>query len=259
MSKIIDNVMDEVQGILALANDKLQKMTEGKFPFTFEEVVMTADTDSAGIYIRSGATPVVAAARGKDPEYAIKKIKDAVWHEVDLTRAAIEMRSSLKEEAATLKADSDKQSKAKAALEAAGLPTDMLNGGVNAEAAAAVVAAAKKAVKHDNHRLRLRFGEDLCAIFGGKENMKLKIVGFAGGFVVTAGGKPCMITRYPKITNAKAIERMIKFVESDIQALSESRMEYFSYLREKMDFEACLRNLAASRDRNDADIIAMAM
>ena len=258
MTKTIDNVMDEVQGILTLANEKLKKITEGKFPFSFEEVVMTADADSAGIYIRSGMTPVVAVARAGNPEGVLNEIKNKVWEEVDCTRTAVERRASLKEEANALAAEGEKQAKAKAALEAAGLPTDMINGGVNAEAAEAVVAAARKAVKKANIGLHLHFGS-VCDAMGGVDAMKMKVVGFAGGLVITAGGKPCLITRYPKIANAKGIERMLKFIESDVQALNNSRREYFSYLREKMDQEERLHELASRMDGLNDELVAMAM
>lgn len=256
---VIDNVMDEIQGILTIANEKLRKMTEGKFPFTFEEVQMTVESDSAGIYVRSGLTPVVAVvARAGNPEGVIKEIKAKVWEEVDCTRTAIERRSSLKEEVAQLEAEGEKQLKAKAALEAAGLSTDMLNGGVNAEAAEAVLAAARKAVRKANTGLLLQFGT-VSDSFGGVQNMKMKVVGFVGGLVVTAGGKPCMVTRYPKLTNAKSIERMLSFIKADVEALNQSRREYFSYLREKMDQEERLHKLAAEFDGLNSKLAAMAM
>lgn len=257
MNKVIDNVMDEIQGILTIANEKLRKMTEGKFPFTFEEVQMTVESDSAGIYVRSGLTPVVAVARAGNPEGVIKEIKAKVWEEVDCTRTAIERRSGLKEEVAQLEAESEKQLKAKAALEAAGLSTDILNGGVNAEAAEAVLAAARKAVRKANTGLLLQFGT-VSDSFGGVQNMKMKIIGFAGGLVVTAGGKPCMITRYPKLTNAKSIERMLYFIKADVEALNQSRREYFSYLREKMDQEERLHELAAKFDGLNSELSELA-
>lgn len=258
MTNTINNVMDEIQGILTLANDKLKKMTEGNFPFSFGEVVMTADADSAGIYIRSGLTPVVAVARAGNPDSVIREIKAKVWEEVDCTRTAIERRSSLNEEVAVLAEESVKQEKAKAVLEAAGLSTDMLNGGVNVEAADSVLSAARKAVRKANTGLLLNFGP-VCDIFGGVAQMKLYIKSFVGGFVVVAGDKPCMITRYPKIGNAKGIERMIRFVETDIEALSASRRNYFSYLREKMDQEERLRELSSRMDRLNNELVAMAM
>ena len=258
MTKTVDFVMDEVLGILTLANEKLKKMTEGGFPYTFEEVKMTADTDSAGIYIRSGMTPVVAVARAGNPEGVVNEIKARVWEEVDCTRTAIERRASLKKEVEELKDASEKQEKARVALEAIGLPTDMLNGGVNAEAAKAVVDAARKAVEKANHGLLLHFGS-VCSSLGGVANMKMKVVGFAGGLVITAGGKPCMITRYPKISNAKGVERMLKFIEADVKALNASRREYFTYLREKMDQEERLHELASRMDSLNDELVAMAM
>lgn len=259
MNKVIDNVMEQIAEILAPANAKLAAMTKDHpFPFSFEEVELTAESDSAGIYIRSGRTPVVAVARAGNPEGVLNEIKARVWEEVDCTRTAIERRASLKEEAEQLEAESEKQAKAKAALESAGLPADMLNGGVNTEAAQAVVAAAKKAVRKANLGLHLHFGS-VCDAMGGVDAMKMKVVGFAGGLVITAGGKPCLITRYPKIANAKGIERMLKFIEEDIHALNASRREYFSYLREKMDQEERLHELASRMDNLNHELVAMAM
>lgn len=254
----INNVMGSVQEILDQANAKLETITEGKFPFSFDEVVMAADADSAGIYIRSGLTPVAAVARAGNPESAIRELKARVWEVVDATRTAVERRSGLKDEVAQLEAESEQQTKAVAALEAAGLPTDMINGGVNKEAAEAVLAAARKAVKKANTGLMLHFGS-VCDAMGGVDKMKMKVHGLAGGLVITAGGKPCMITRFPKIANAKGVERMLRFVEADIEALGASRRNYFAYLREKLDQEERLRELAARMDGLNNELVAMAM
>jgi hypothetical protein len=253
----INNAMDSIQEIINHANAKLEMITKGRFPFSFEEVVMVADADSAGIYIRSGLTPVAAVARAGNPESAIREIKARVWETVDATRTAVERRSGIKDEVAQLEAESEKQTKAVAALEAAGLPTDML-GGVNKEAAQAVLAAARKAVKKVNAGLLLHFGS-VCDALGGVDKMKMKVHGMAGGLVVTAGGKPCIITRFPKIANAKGVERMLRFVEADIEALSASRRNYFSSLREKLEQEERLHELAARMDDLNNRLTAMAM
>ena len=258
MNNTIDNVMGTVQAILGLANAKLEKLTEGKFPFSFEEVVMSADADSAGIYIKSGLTPVVAVARAGSPDGVIAEIKARVWEVLERTRTAIERRAALKDEADQLESESAAQAKARAALEAAGLPSDMVNGGVNQEAAEAVLAAARKAVHKANVGLRLMFGS-VADLFGGVDNMKLRVKGLAGGFVVTAGGKPCMITRFPKIANNKGVERMIRFIEGDVEALNASRRNYFAYLREKLDQEERLHELAARMDNLTNELVAMAM
>lgn len=254
----VDNIMSSVQKILDHANSKLETITKGKFPFSFDEVVMVASTDSAGIYIRSGLTPVAAVARAGNSESAIRELKSRVWEVVDATRTAVERRSGLKDEVAQLEAESEQQAKAVAALEAAGLPTDMINGGVNKEAAEAVLAAARKAVKKANTGLLLHFGS-VCDAMGGVDKMKMKVHGMAGGLVVTAGGKPCMITRFPKIANAKGVERMLRFVEADIEALGASRRNYFAHLREKLDQEERLHELAARMDGLNNEFVAMAM
>lgn len=207
------------------ANKRLAEITAEGFPFSFEEVKMTVRTDSAGIYIYSGATPVCAVYRkGAD---VVRQIKEAVWTTVDATKVAVERRAGLKAEADAMANDAEQRERAKNALLAAGLSTDMIDDGINADAAKAVVAAAEKAVKAANQGLFLLTGGYLSV-----KDAKMRVEAYSGGVVVTAGGKPCLVTRFPKLFNSKGIERMTAFMTAEISALNESRRRYFAEINE---------------------------
>jgi hypothetical protein len=207
------------------ANKRLAEITAEGFPFSFEEVKMTVRTDSAGIYIYSGATPVCAVYRkGAD---VIRQIKEAIWTTVDATKVAVERRAGLKAEADAMANEAEQRERAKNALLAAGLSTDMLDDGINADAAKAVVAVAEKAVKTANQGLFLLTGGYLSV-----KDAKMRVEAYSGGVVVTAGGKPCLVTRFPKLFNSKGIERMTAFMTSEISALNESRRRYFAEINE---------------------------
>lgn len=209
------------------ANKRLAEITEEGFPFSFEEVKMTVRTDSAGIYIYSGATPVCAVYRKGAGADVIRQVKEAVWTTVDATKVAVERRAGLKAEADAMANDSEQKEKAKNALIAAGLSADMIDAGINADAAKAVVEAAEKAVKSANSGLFLVTGG-----YARLKEVKMKVEAYSSGIVVTAGGKPCLVTRFPKLFNAKGIERMTSFIRAEIFALNESRRRYFAEVNE---------------------------
>ena len=207
------------------ANKRLAEITAEGFPFSFEEVKMTVRTDSAGIYIYSGATPVCAVYRkGAD---VIRQVKEAVWTTVDATKVAVERRAGLKAEADAMANDAEQRERAKNALLAAGLSTHMIDDGINADAAKALVEAAEKAVKSANSGLFLVTGG-----YARLKEVKMKVEAYSSGIVVTAGGKPCLVTRFPKLFNAKGIERMTSFIRAEIFALNESRRRYFAEVNE---------------------------
>jgi hypothetical protein len=118
-----DDLMGKINDLLISANSKLEEMVKasGNFPYSMNDIIMTVDSDEAGIYLYSGRTPVCAVVRAGSKEGLFRDIKSAVWAEVDATRSAIERRKALKEEAKALAEESEKRDKAAAALKAAGL------------------------------------------------------------------------------------------------------------------------------------------
>ena len=248
----IDAVMNEVNKVIEAANAKMADIVSGGFPFTFDEVKLTAEADSAGIYVRSGNTPVCAVVRAGNPDSAIGEIKDAVWSVVDATRTAVERRQSIKADADALADEAAQKEKAIEALKSAGLSTDML-GGVDTAAAEAIVDAAKKAVRNANKGLFMAIG-NLMPL----NEAKMTVKGHSNGVVILAGGKPCLVTRFPKDLNNKGVERTLKFIAADVAALNDSRRRYFERVRRDADRAERLRACAAELDRANG-LVAAAM
>ena len=251
--------MRRIEELIITANEKMATITKDGFPYVFEDVMLSVDSDSAGIYIRSGRTPVCAVARAGNPDGVFREIKSAVWSEVDSTRSAVERRKSLKEEAKALEEESEKRDKAAAALAAAGLSADILGAGCDPEAAKAVVEAAKKAVKKANSGLYLQFGGAVDACFSSLKASKLVVKGFSGGIVILADNKPCMVSRFPKVGNNKTIEKTVSFIEADVTALGESRRNYLRTVQERIDREIRLREIAGRLDSANEQLVAMSM
>lgn len=234
------------------ANEELGEIVKNGYPFSIDDVVMTAETDSAGLYVHSGNTPVISVARAKS-EGTLRMIKSRIWDIVNATKATVERRLAQKAEADELAESDSKMSAAAAALKAAGLDTAILGVGINLEAASAIADAAKKAVKTANRGVYLYFGNVCDALYGGAEGAKMKVKGYAGGLVVLAGDKPCLVTRYPKVANNATIERTIAYIEADIKALGESRRRYFSNVQRELEKEEMMHEKATTIDAaNDA-------
>lgn len=229
------------------ANKRLMEITEKGFPFTFEEVKMSLRVDSAGIYIYSGATPVCAVYRKGDGD-VIHQIKEAIWTTVDATKVAVERRAGLKAEAEAMANDSDQREKARTALLAAGLSTDMIDD-VDADAAKAVAKAATEAVKEANSGLFLVMGGCIPL-----KEAKMHVKAYSTGVVVLAGGKPCLVTRYPRVFNAKGIARMTSFIRAEISALNESRRRYFAEVNE---IAAKAEQISREAWRSEKVVVAM--
>ena len=256
-----DDLMGKVNDLLISANSKLEEMVKasGNFPYSMNDIIMTVDSDEAGIYLYSGRTPVCAVVRAGSKDGLLRDIKSAVWSEVDATRSAIERRKALKEEAKALAEESEKRDKAAAALKAAGLDASILGAGCDPEAAKAVVEAAKKAVKAANRGLYLQFGRAVDAVCGSLKASKLVVKGFSGGIVVLADNKPCLVSRFPKIGNNKTIEKTVAFIEADVVALGESRRKYLRTVQERIDREIRLREIAGRLDEANEQLMAMSM
>lgn len=246
------SVISIIKEVIEKANATLREIVKGGFPFSYEEVALSSEEDSAGIYVRSGQTPVCSVARAGSQAGAIREIKDAIWRMVEATRTAVERRGSLKAEADELEADCEKREKAIAALAAAGLSSDMI-ADFDKDAARAVVEAVRKAVHKANLGLVLKY-EDACDAVG---DAKLHVRGFSGGLVVMAGGKPCLISRYPKVANNKTVERMIAFLKADIAALAESRSWYLDKVQKEAERAQRLHEIAARIDSANAQLKAM--
>ncbi|MDY5597153.1 MAG: hypothetical protein SPG40_06615 [Kiritimatiellia bacterium] len=256
-----DDLMEKVNDLLVIANDKLENMVKesGNFPYGIDDVRMGVDSDEAGIYIRSGRTPVCAVVRAGSKEGLLREIKSAVWSEVDATRSAIERRKSIKADAEALAEECEKRDKSAAALVAAGLDASILGAGCDPEAAKEIVNAAKKAVKSANRGLALYFPEAVEAIAGGLKEAKLVVKGFSGGIVILADGKPCLVSRFPKIGNNKTVEKTVAFIEADVSALGESRRKYFRMVQEKFEREIRLRELSGRIEDANGQLMSMAM
>ena len=255
-----DDLIDKVNDLLVIANDKLENMVKesGNFPYGIDDVRMSVDYDEAGIYIHSGRTPVCAAVRAGSKEGLLREIKSAVWSEVDATRSAIERRKSIKADAEALAEECEKRDKAAAALVAAGLDSSILGAGCDPEAAKAIVEAAQKSVKAANKGLYLYFPEAVDAVSGGTKEAKLVVKGFSGGVVILADGKPCMVSRFPKIGNNRTIEKTVAFIEADVAALGESRRKYFKLVQERFEREVRLRELSGRIESANGQLMAMA-
>ena len=255
-----DDLMAKVNDLLISANSKLEEMVKasGNFPYSMNDIIMTVDSDEAGIYLYSGRTPVCAVVRAGSKDGLFRDIKSAVWAEVDATRSAIERRKALKEEAKALAEESENRDKAAAALKAAGLDASILGAGCDPEAAKAVVEAAKKAVKAANRGLYLQFGGAVDAVCGSSKAGKLVVEGFSGGIVILADNKPCMVSRFPKVGNNKTIEKTVAFIEADVVALGESRRKYIRTVQERIDREIRLRELSGVIESANGKLMAMA-
>lgn len=267
-----EDVLSCVEGYIAKANNDLKQIVASGFPFSYEEVIMSMTTDTAGIYVHSGLTPVCSVVRAGNPRRVLSEIEEAILNMVDDVRVAVERRSHLKAQFDALKADSEDP------LVAAGLDQAIIDAGVSNEAAEAIrmatlkaikVAnrgsriecgeeaaeairmATMKAIKMANRGLRLEYGEEAVLALGGA---KLTMVGFSGGLAVLAGGKPCIISHFPKVGNNKTVENMICHIVEDVKALGESRRRYLKRLSQDFEREARLHEIASKIDSAEAEL-----
>lgn len=249
-----DFLVKRVSEIAEMANNRLAEIVAGGYPFSIEEVKVAVSTDTAGMYVMSGSTPLVSVPMSKTD--SIREIKSKIWEMVDSVRSTVERRVAQKADADSLAAESGQIAKAAEALRAAGIDTSVLGGGVNLDAAKAVADAAKKAVRAANRGVYLYYGDVCDALYGGRKGSLLVVKGYAGGIVVLAGGKPCLVTRFPKVSNNSTVERTIAFIESDIKAISESRRRYFQTVKSELEKAQLMHEKAAAIDAANADIAA---
>ena len=248
----IEAVMNKVNETVDAANDKLAEIVGKSAVFSYDEVEISVEADSAGIYVHSGATPVAAVHRAGDPERVVQEIVHEIWAEVDAIRTAVERRGHLVASANLLREEDEKHQKAAAALAAAGLSADMLDAGIKPEVAEAVVNAAKKAVKEANRGLFMVLPDMPL------RDARMSITIYSGGVVILAGKNPAIVTRFSKVGNARGIEKMVQFMAADIAALNESRRRYFMEIRRREEREEWLHELADRTDSLNA-LVAAAM
>lgn len=247
----INVIMERLGKILSETNIELVKITEGGFPFTLEDVVLTASYDNVGIYVHSGLTPVCVLVRAGNPDTVVSSIKAKIREVLESTKAAVERRASLRDEAHALQAEGEKNERAVQALQAAGLDaTEILGKGIDAESRAAIRAAVNKAVQEANRPPFLGLVP--------YKDWKLVVDEYASGIVIKAGDKPVLVTRYPKVTSPKVVEQMTAWITNDVAALNASRMRYFERVRLEADREEKLRSLSLQQD-NINERIAAAM
>lgn len=256
MKKMIDDVMNKVDEMVGKANAELAVVVSGGFPFSFDEVKVCADTDSAAVYIHSGTTPICAVVRGGSPDRVLSEIEKAIVDIVDRTRTAVERRGAIEADARRIPAEDEEQNKARKALEDAGLSADLVKKPIDPKVAHAIFDVARNAVKKANTGLGLAY-YSACPALGGIGNMKLTVRGYDSGLVVSAGGKPCLVTRYPKVANNKSVERTIAFIKADVAAINESRRRYFSWVADNVDREERLRDLSSRIDADENQLMAM--
>lgn len=246
--KVVEETIDK-------ANQELEVAVNGGYPFSIEDVVMTVVTDSAGLYVHSGNTPVISISRANAKGMG-RVAKSSIWNVVNSTRSTVERRVAQKAEADALEEESGKLTRAAEALKAAGIDTSVLGAGVNLDAAKAIADAAKKAVREANRGVYLYYGDVCDALYGGRKESLLQVRGYSGGVVVLAGGKPCLVTRFPKVENNSTIERTIAFVQADIKAIAESRRKYFQTVKSELEKAQLMHEKAAAIDAANAEIAA---
>ena len=237
----IDSVMMRLDKLISDANVELVKITEGGFPFAMEDVALTSECDSVGIYVHSGKTPVCAIVRAGNPDTVINALREKIREIIESTRAAVERRASLLDEANALQSEGEKTEKAVRALQDAGLDAvEILGKGIDDVSREAILAAVRKSVRAANRPTFLGIVK--------YKDWKLTVHDYIGGVVIKAGEKPVLVTRYPKVCSNKTIEQMVSWIEGDVAALSASRMRYFERVRLEADREEKLRSLAAQMD-----------
>ena len=84
------------------------------------------------------------------------------------------------------------------------------------------------------------------------------VKGFSGGIVILADGKPCLVSRFPKIGNNKTVEKTVAFIEADVASLGESRIKYFKLVQERFERENRLRALSEDIESTNGKLMAIA-
>ena len=255
-NKIVASAIEEK---VARANEELEELTKGGFPFSFEDVKLSLETSPAGLVIRSGSDLVSVCRWPKrfdtsSEKACIADLQGEINEAVRQISQAVENRGGLVKAEDDLQAENAEESKALEIL---------LNGGISREDAEKLLSisapacadgcfeAAEKAVKAANRMLTM-------VIIGSgrsyaKERMTLRR--YKGGFSLRAGGKTIMVTRWPK--DQRRIDSMVRYVTETISACAESRCGYFRRQRDLRDMEDRLSEM--SEKVSEAEKIAAGM
>lgn len=236
--KINEVTMRRIGEIIAEKNSELAELG----------ITLTAENDSAGVYIHAGRTPVYVTAKVGKPFDLLDRIRFQVDEFIASSRVAAERRARIATDAASVKNEGEQLSKAIETLKAAGLDTSLLSGGCDKAATEKIVAAVKAAVKAANVNppidvLRYR-------------DFRLNTRTYPAGIVIVAGGEPVMVTRFPKVSAPEVIEKACGFVRAEIAALNESRRSQFAAHNRELEKENKLREIAAQRDREEVYMAA---
>lgn len=224
-----------VEAKVKKANLELAEITEQNFPFELKDVVLTVRENEAGIKVMSGSSDIVCVAewpKRYDAE-AEREVVKTINHEINETvkgiRIATEERESLPNTVREIESAGETSAKAIAAMKAAGMSdseignivpmADMTRGQNVYKAAEAAVRKANSGLAFDTIGSTRRYGE-----------ARMRIRRFPGGFVISAGGKPILATRWPK--DDRVIAGMEAFVVEEIAAVAESRRAYFRHQQE---------------------------
>ena len=239
-----------LDAVIESANEKLRELGE---------LAMHVESDSVGVYVKSGNLPVYSLPKGVgNAGDALEKVSKEVWAFVDATRGVVDRRKHNLQRSQELETDSGWDM---AMIERANPSIDKSEPwklGPNPDAAAAIVEAAKKAVKSFNASLRFKFDDAVSEMIGPDE-MKLSVKGFTRGIVVAYGNTPCLVTTFPLVANNATTEETAVYVNTTIAAIGESRMKFYTRIATEHARQERLRELAAKKDALVSEIEAMAM
>ena len=241
---------ERLDEIVKSANEKLAEIGEDP---------ITVTSDSVGVYLAEGTIPLCSIPKGVgSADDALNNVEARILKFVDEVRGVVDRRKHNVQRAKELEADSAWDM---AILERANPEIDkseLYKLGPNAEAASAIVDAAKKSVKSFNASLRFKF-EGLDEILGDNDERKMSLKGFTRGIVVSFGEDPCFISMFPLVGNNASVEETAAFVGAHIASIGDSRMKYYARIYEEYERKNKLVELSAKKDALEAEISAMAM
>lgn len=244
MTRKNEIVMTAISAKVEAANKELKEITAKGFPFVYSDVELGVTADEGGVYVRSGVDPIVVAEWPKRfdreaEESVIRTVQHSINEEVRAIRTSAANRGSISDEAKALEKEGEEALAATEAIKAAGLdPAKYVDPGVSDDVKDQVYKAAKEAVKEANKGLAFH-------IIGtsrkyGTERMTIRRM--QAGFIVSAAGKPCIVTHWPKL--GQKVDGMIRHIVGIIASCAESRRAYFARMAEVAREEERLRREA---------------
>ena len=236
--KINEVTMRRIGEIIAEKNTELAELG----------ITLTAENDSAGVYVYAGKTPVCVVPKAGKPFDLLDRIRFGIDEFIASSKVAAFRRARIAADADEVKNEGEQLSKAIETLKAAGLDTSLLSGGCDKAATEKIVAAVKAAVKAANANPPL----DVLRYRDFRMNTRT----YPAGIVIVAGGEPVMVTRFPKVSAPEVVEKACGFIRAEIAALNESRRSQFAVVSRELEKESKLREIAAQRDREEAYMAA---